>query len=205
MDFLASFMGSPVRARIMRSIITCELRAMTKEQIAKLAGVSASVVGREIRVFAQAGVLKKVRSIPVLEVAAKPRHKKRTREEGWSLDTTSSYARALSVFVHEVSPAQYRDMEQALKKTGRLSTIILSGMFVGDPSRPADLVVAGESLNEAQIERVVKLFEPKFGHEIRYAAFSTPEFKYRLNIQDRLLRDILDFPHHTLLHKGSAL
>src|SRR3989344_4479321 len=43
------------------------------------------------------------------------------------------------------------------------------------------------------------------GREIRYAVFSTPEFRYRLTIQDRLIRDTLDYPHLVLLDKTRLL
>jgi transposase len=198
MDFLTQFLGSTARARVARALATSEWIAMTRGQIAKRAGVSAQVAAREIRAFRAMGLLKKAR-VPASERTGK------AREEYWVLDSSSSAARSFVAFVREVSPAQYTEIERALKKTGRVTTIVLSGIFVGDPTRPADLVVAGDSLNEGRLERVVKLFEPKFGHEIRYAAFSVTELRYRLTIQDRLLRDILDFPHRTLLNKGGII
>ena len=200
MDFLSWFVGGAPRARVIRAIVSQEFGAMTKTQIAKRAGVATPVAAREIRALAKEGVLKKVRAVSMVK-----KKKGARAEEHWALNPISVYARALSVFVREVSPAQYQDIELALKKTGRVSTIILSGVFVGDPTRPADLLVAGDALNEGQLERVVRLFEPKFGHEIRYAAFTTPELRYRLTIQDRLLRDILDFPHRTILNKGGIV
>jgi hypothetical protein len=76
---------------------------------------------------------------------------------------------------------------------------------MGDPSRPADLIIAVDSYNERRLDQAVRELEPRFGREIRYAAFSTPEFRYRLTVQDRLIRDTLDYPHLVLLDRTRLL
>ena len=43
--------------------------------------------------------------------------------------------------------------------------------------------------------------EAELGREIRYAFFTTPDFRYRLGVYDRLLRDVFDYPHRVLLDK----
>jgi hypothetical protein len=43
------------------------------------------------------------------------------------------------------------------------------------------------------------------GKELRYAFFSTDEFKYRMSMYDKLVRDILDYPHKVLLDKLGIL
>ena len=95
-------------------------------------------------------------------------------------------------------------MERAIKAAGKVSTLVLSGLFVGDHSRPADLLIAGE-MNQRRLERVVRGLEPKFGREIRYALLTTPEFRYRITVQDRLVRDVLDFPHRVLFDRTGIL
>ena len=123
----------------------------------------------------------------------------------WILDTDFKHSRALSSFVHEVSPVRHDLVMQALKRGGKLAAVILSGNFMGDPSRPADLLVAVDAVNEGRLDKAIRDLEPTFGREIRYAAFSTPEFRYRLTIQDRLIRDTLDYPHLVLLDRTRML
>ena len=43
--------------------------------------------------------------------------------------------------------------------------------------------------------------ETEIGKELRYAVFSTNDFKYRLTVYDRLVRDILDYPHHIVVDR----
>lgn len=170
---------------------------MTTREASRRAGVSTKAAESEIAALAKLGVVKKTRG------SARKGIKK--ADTLWEANPDFTHLRPLAAFVHEVSPIRYDNIVGALKKTGKISAVILSGAFMGDPSRPADLLVAADSFNERRMEMAVRVLEPLFGREIRYAAFTTPEFRYRLTIQDRLIRDTLDFPHVVLLDRTRLL
>ena len=50
-----------------------------------------------------------------------------------------------------------------------------------------------------KIEEEIKKLEAEIGTELVYAVFDTKEFIYRLNMYDKLIRDVLDFPHEVVL------
>lgn len=201
-DFLANFLGNPARARVLRAILTGT--PMSLKELAKLAGVQAPLLQKELHALEKLGLAKKTLRKAEIVVGGKT-GKKAITQDLWIPNTESSYLRAVTALVQETSPSEYKHVEKILKGAGRLSTVILSGVFMGDSSRPADLIIAWDSLNERRLVRAVKGLEPLFGREIRYASFSTPEFRYRLAIQDRLLRDTLDFPHRILVNKSGLV
>ena len=43
--------------------------------------------------------------------------------------------------------------------------------------------------------------EAEIGKELTFASFETADFHYRLGMYDKLIRDILDYPHQKLLDK----
>jgi hypothetical protein len=43
--------------------------------------------------------------------------------------------------------------------------------------------------------------EAEIGKELVFASFETADFHYRLGMYDKLIRDILDYPHQKLLDK----
>lgn len=217
-DFLSAFIGNGARARLLRVFLFNPNEVLTTAFAAKRAGVSAAAVTQEAKALEVLGIVKrgKVAKAPVKvavkKVATKKKGKKVVKkvatpnfEVTYTLNPEFVHMRALSSFVHEVSPAQYDTIVDALKRSGKLGLVILSGSFMGDSSRPADILVAVDSLNEGRLEQAIKKLEPIFGREIRYAAFSTPEFRYRLTVQDRLIRDTLDFPHSVLLDRARLL
>jgi len=203
-DFFAAFLGNQNRARLLRLFVLNQPQVFTKALASKRAGVGAGVVGREIQALEKLGVLKKAKlSIQI----GKEKRMVTGKQKGdaWAFDASFKHASALSKFLHEVSPVQHKTIVDALKRSGRLAAVILSGSFMGDPTRPVDLIVAADGLNESRLEQIIKGLEPQFGREIRYAVFTGPEFRYRLTVQDRLIRDTLDYPHLVLLDKARLL
>lgn len=195
-DFLAQLL-EPSRAKILRLFILNDAEHFTPVEIARRASVTARSAKHEVEALKKMGIIKEERSNGGQSI-----HTKSVR---YRLDSNFKFTNALSTFIHEVTPTQFGDVEQALKRTGRLNVVILSGVFMGDTTRPADLLIAGDYIHDERLEKVVRTFEPKYGREIRYAVFSTPEFRYRLTIHDKLLRDTLDFPHRVLINKSNLI
>ena len=46
------------------------------------------------------------------------------------------------------------------------------------------------------------MLEAEIGKELAYAVFDTPDFLYRANMYDKLVRDVIDFPHEKVLDIG---
>jgi len=52
-----------------------------------------------------------------------------------------------------------------------------------------------------KLERAIRTLEAELGQELTYATFSTQDFNYRLGVYDRLLRDVIEYPHIALVDK----
>jgi hypothetical protein len=205
-DFLGDFLGSPARARLLRMFLSDPERAFLLKDAAKRAEVSIQAAARETRSLEKLGILKKGKTFSItLKNGTAKQANGTTKAETWIANSGLKEFAALSRFVHEVSPMRYERIVEALKRSGKVDAIVLSGNFMGDPSRPADIVVAGDELNAPRLEAAIKTLESAFGREIRYACFTMPELRYRLTVQDRLIRDTLDFPHLVLLDRSQLL
>lgn len=205
-DFLASLIGSKDRAQLLRVFIFNPAEALTLPALAKRAGISGASAAREIKIIERLGIVKKGKSFAIsLANGTKRMVQGKQKEDMWTINKDFKHALGLSAFVHETSPVKFDNIVGALRSGGKISAVILSGSFMGDPTRPADIIVAADPLHERKLESAIRQLEPQFGREIRFAAFSTPEFRYRLTIQDRLIRDTLDFPHLVLLDRTRLL
>ena len=63
------------------------------------------------------------------------------------------------------------------------------------------MLVVGDRLKQAKLLSMMLSIEAELGKELRYAAFETTDFQYRLSIYDKLIRDILDCRHEKILNK----
>ena len=94
--------------------------------------------------------------------------------------------------------------DSLLKKfsgAGRIKLFIVSGVFIQEWDTRVDLLIVGDDLNFNRIDLIIKSIESEVGKEITYSAFETTDFEYRYGMHDRLIRDIVDFPHVTLVDK----
>ncbi|MDO8514643.1 MAG: hypothetical protein Q7S50_03810 [bacterium] len=206
-DFLGKFMGNASRAKIVRVFSIDQSGVFTLPQAAKRSGVSLRTVAKEIKALEQWGILKRGKFMITLAGVngMKRAIGGRQKEPAWTINPAFKYLPAISKFVHEVSPVNHKSIVVGMKRAGRITVVVLSGCFMGDMSRPADIVIAADGINERRLESAIRALEPQVGREIRYAVFTTPEFKYRLTTQDRLLRETLDYPHLILLDKTKLL
>ena len=85
------------------------------------------------------------------------------------------------------------------KNAGRVKLLIISGIFIKNDDSRVDLLIVGDKMKRGKIEEGIRKLEAEIGAELVYAIFDTKEFLYRLNMYDKLVRDILDYPHEILL------
>ncbi len=190
-DFLTRFLQRGSLARILRVFALNAEVSFTAREAGKRASVTQKLALKEIGALHRLGLIKRGKG---------------NKASGtlWLWDASHPHARAVASFVREVSPTQYANILKTLRTSGRLSAVVLSGVFFDDPSRPADILVAGDGINTKSLERAITALEHVVGREIRYAAFSTAELRYRATIQDRLIRDTVDYPHVVLLDRSSV-
>lgn len=200
MEQLAQLFGSEARVKLMRLFLFNPEIAFSVGECARRIKEESNEVRKQITQLIAAGVVKK-RSV-VRDIAARgshPQHK--VHELGYGLDPKFMYLQPLKNLLVTVS--LYAD-ERLLKKfipVGKLKLLVASGVFLREWDTRVDLLIVGDELNTARLETVMKNLEAEIGKEISYSAFETEDFEYRLGIHDRLIRDILDAPHTTLIDK----
>jgi DNA-binding MarR family transcriptional regulator len=88
-----------------------------------------------------------------------------------------------------------------IKGLGKIKLAIISGIFTGDETARTDLLVVGDDIKRRGLERFLTAVEAELGKPIRYTIMDTDEFRYRVDMYDRFLRDILEHPHEKLINK----
>lgn len=84
-----------------------------------------------------------------------------------------------------------REIAAELSKLGKVKFLVLSGFFVDDPSAKTDMLIVGQ-INKNKLKNLISKISKDFGKEIRYTSMSTQEFKFRNNITDKFLFEVLE-------------
>lgn len=186
MDPLAKLFGSPARIKLLRLFLFNFESAFTVLEAATRTKLSKDIVRKEANQLYALKILKKRGSGAKTTYAVNPNFK---------------HYEALRAFLRATTGISDTAVVGNLKKAGTLRLVALTGLFTGAVEPKVDLLIVGDRLDDRSLNSIVHSLEAELGRELRYASFSTEEFRYRTGVYDRLLRDVFDFPHRTILDK----
>lgn len=90
-------------------------------------------------------------------------------------------------------------LAKGLRGVGHVELALLSGQFTRDESAGIDLLVVGD-INQSKLDRFVAELEKSEGKEIRYADMSLSDYKYRLDINDRFVTQVLEAKKQVIIN-----
>lgn len=179
MEILGKILGGPARVKVMRAFILNPKSAWDGSDLAKQCRISPDTARRELRLLSAAGFVKK-------------------KAKGYFFNPAFKYADELENLLINTDTVDRGALLDSFRKTGRLKLLIVSGVFIKNRDARVDLLVVGDGIKRNKVEEEVRKLESEIGTELTYAVFNTKEFLYRLSMFDKLVRDILDFPHEVL-------
>lgn len=186
METLSKLFGSETKVKIMRLFLFNPDAVFETAAIAERANAEISRVRRELSNLEKMKLIKR---------------KAARGKKGFALDPQFIYLSPLQNFLINLEPLQPKDLVRKLSRLGSVKLILIAGVFIQEPESRLDLLVVGDNIKKASFDHAVKLLEAEIGKELRYALFTTDDFRYRLSMFDKLTRDILDYPHKKVLNR----
>ncbi len=186
MDPIARLFASPARVKILRLFLFNRNETFTLEEVIARTKVTQEDGRKELRILCEVKVIRKAGA---------------GSRAPYRADLKFEYFEALEAFIRATTTIKPAEIVTLLKKAGTLRIVILSGFFTATSEAAIDLLVVGDHLDERSLSRTIGHIEAELGREVRYAAFTTEDFRYRMGVYDRLLRDILDYRHRVLVDK----
>jgi hypothetical protein len=203
MDILTALFGNEAKVRLIRLFLfSVNTPLFTKEIVAKVRANKA-VVNRELRILEKGDLIRKKSFSKDVEVKkGKKVVIKKMKGTGYVLNEKFSFLVPLRNLLTVASIQADDSLSKRFNATGKLKLLIASGVFIQNWDSRVDLLIVGDDLNKGKVDGIMKSIEADIGKEISYSAFETEEFRYRYDIHDRLVRDILDFPHVVLINRS---
>ena len=202
MEILTKLFGNVTKVKLMRLFLFNPDNAYSSSEIVERSKSSSKEVRKELAGLINVGIVRK-RAI-TREIHTKKKKKivvRKVNDVGYFLDQKFPYMQALKNLLITVSLHADDSLVRKFNSVGRVKFFVASGLFIHEWDTRVDLLIAGDDLNLNRLDAVIKSIEAEVGKEITYSAFETSDFEYRYGIHDRLIRDILDFPHTTLVDK----
>lgn len=180
MEILGKLLGNPARVKIMRLFLLNKEDSFKAADIVKRSRVTAVMVRRELRLLYSVGFIKK-------------------RMNDFYFNPAFKYRQGMEDLLVNSDSLEKETILNMFKKAGKLKFVVVAGIFIKNKDTRVDLLVVGDKLKRGKIEEGIHKIEAEIGYELTYAIFETKEFLYRVSMYDKLVRDIIDFPHEVVL------
>jgi hypothetical protein len=184
-DSLQKIFGSNARLKLLRLFLFNPQRSFTVAEAATRAQIETSEARGELNNLVASGLIRK---------------NSRGKQIKFDVNAGFPYFLSLQNLLLNVT-SRGLEVKARLRSAGPLKLIIIGGMFMGEWEANLDLLLVGDKIKERTLKNQIKKLEAEIGKEIRYTLLSSTDFLYRLNMSDKLLRDVFDFPHRIVLDK----
>jgi len=196
-DSLSILFGSQARVKLLRFFLFNPSQEFTFDDISRRAKLVRRTARTEINALERAEVIKQ----KTIFVPHKNRPNTKVRAQGYALNMKFPQLASLQTFLFETAPINGTTVLKHLRKAAPLDFVALTGVFTREFDRRLDILIASKKLSEAKVEVAIRALEAELGIEIRYSTFASADLMYRVGMNDKLTRDVFDYPYIILVDK----
>lgn len=191
MEILTKLFGGMARVKIMRLFLLNE-SAFTTEEIASRSRVIKAAVRKEIHALSSMGFIK-------IKNTTREGSNGKKKVSTWSLNPNFKYLDSIRDLLIEPKLLMEENLINRFKPVGKIKLMVVSGVFIGEDKSRVDVMIVGDKLKKNILVQLIRVLEAEIGKELDYVVFDTDEFKYRVDMYDKLVCDIIDLPHQVIV------
>ncbi len=205
MKILEQLFDSRARLRLMRLFLLNPQNVFEIKDLVIRTKEKDQIVRKEINILEKTSFVKKIRILDC--VVKKPNTKKNTKKHifGLQLNQSFPYLEEIERLLTVSASLKNEDIISKIKKAGNIKLVVLSGIFIRESDSVVDILIVGDKIKKHVVESALGSIEAELGKELTYAFFETNDFKYRIGVYDKFIRDIFDYPHKKIINKLNIL
>jgi hypothetical protein len=183
---LSSLFGSNARVKLLKQFLFNPEEKYYIRQLARDLALQVNSVRRELENLKDFGLLKE-------EAAETEKSPEKTNQEKKYYRVNKSFAlfEDLKALVAKSQILYKEDLVKSIEKLGSIKLLLLTGIFVNKFNSPIDILIVGR-VNKEKLIKTIKDLEKDLGREVNYTLMDATEFKYRRDITDIFLYDVLE-------------
>lgn len=199
MEALEKLFGSSARVKVLKFFLFNTGDVFEKNEISSRTKVSVRILQKELNLLEKIGLIKKKSFFNTKETRSGKIQKVRTK--GYETVIEHKLFTPLQNLLVKNSPMSSNYLVNRLSRHGKLKVVIAAGVFIQDPDSRVDLLIVGDDIKENPLKNTISILESEIGKQLRYTVLTVQDYKYRIGVYDRLVRDILDYPHQVFLDR----
>lgn len=209
---LEHLFSSKTRVKLLQLFLNDPSQPYYLRELARQLKTQLNSVRREVDNLEKIGIVKSVELneeelVELDQVKAKSKKAKRKKQGSkkyFVANTEFLLYPELKALLIKAQILLEQDFIKKMVAMPRLQLFLLSGVFVGLENFATDMLIVG-MLNKDSIAKLVKKFEKDLGRPINYTIMTPSEFKYRQDITDRFMFDILEASKIVIVDKFNAI
>jgi hypothetical protein len=196
---LAQLFESAPKVKLLKLFFRNSESTFSIEEIQKHARLQKRQIMRELKTLLKLKMVEKKTRLHVIEneKTLKTPHKIAV----FGVNPLFELYNELKLLLMKLPTESDKKLTEDIKRLGKVKLAIVSGFFLNNPLARVDLLIVGDGLNRAKLSNFLSRLEHTTGRTIGYSIMNSEEFQYRMNMFDRFLRDILEFPHQKLINR----
>jgi len=176
---LNALFGSEARVKIINHFFLYPDKKYSPQQVANTLGLPLNSLRRETDNLLKIGIIREIKA----ETADKKRYFAVNHEFILFPEISALFAKTQILFS--------QNFIINLQKICQPKLLILSGFFVNFPEAKTDLLIVGTVRREAFL-KLIKSLQKELGREINFTILSEREYRYRRDVMDIFLYNILE-------------
>jgi hypothetical protein len=88
-----------------------------------------------------------------------------------------------------------------VENLGDVQLALISGIFINNPKSKTDLLIVANNVSRAKMKHLLEELTAEMGREINYSLLTSEEFKYRVDMFDKFIMEIVGQPHELVINK----
>lgn len=209
-DVLEKLFESGPKVRILRICMRNSGDSFTLEDLAKRSQISKGAAKRELVKLTRLRIIERGTARITQEFTKRQKRGKRyqikvitrsRKAKVYFANKSFELFHELQNLITKSSVASRREITSKIRSLGNVKLALISGVLTNNQNARTDLLIVGDKIPTKKINTFLSRMESDLGKSLHYTLMDTSEFKYRMSMYDRFLRDILEFPHEKLVNK----
>ena len=192
---LEQLFGSKTRVKLLRLFLNNPSQPFYLRELARKLKTQLNSVRREVNNLVKLGIIKSVHLADSASESNKSKKKRMIRKRGskkyFLANTDFILYPELKALLLKAQLLLERNFVSKIERMAKVKLFILTGIFVGIEGFATDMLLVG-TVNRKRLAHIVRDFEKELNRNINYTVMSVQEYKYRQDITDRFLYDILE-------------
>ena len=191
--------GSPQKLKMLRLFYRNADLSFSVADIERYTNIQKLAIKNELQRLIRTGIVNK--KIRISTIGGTVDGKKSQKTDVFYVNINFELFRELKVLLMRTDSALGKKLTEIIPRLGKVKLAVLSGFFINNPESRVDILIVGDNLNRKKVRAFLVRLEAETGKSLSYSVMNSEEFKYRMNMFDRFLADILEFPHQKLVNK----